>query len=49
VEKRDGHYLLILESDESCDDETVIADGTNVLHQMVHYAEGWTQLSSAKD
>jgi len=35
VEKRDGHYLLILESDESRDDEAVIADGTNVLHQMV--------------
>lgn len=35
VEKRDGHYLLILESDEPRDDEAVLADGTNVLHQMV--------------
>jgi hypothetical protein len=35
VEKRDGHYLLILESDKSRDDAAFIADGTNVLHQMV--------------
>jgi hypothetical protein len=35
VKKRDEHYLLILESDEPRDDEVVIADGTNVLHQMV--------------
>jgi hypothetical protein len=34
VEKRDEHYLLILEGDESSDDEAVIADGTNVLNQM---------------
>jgi hypothetical protein len=35
VEKRDGHYLLILESDKSRDDAAIIADGTNVLHQIV--------------
>jgi hypothetical protein len=35
VEKRDGHYLLILESEESRDDEAVIADGANVLNTMI--------------
>jgi hypothetical protein len=35
LEKRDGHYLLILESDKSRDDEAVIAEGGNVLRQMV--------------
>jgi len=35
VEKRDEHYLLILESEESRDDAAVIADGTNVLALMV--------------
>jgi hypothetical protein len=35
VEKRDQHYLLILESEESRDDAAVIADGTDVLALMV--------------
>jgi hypothetical protein len=35
VEKRDEHYLLILESKGPRDDAAVVADGTNVLAQMV--------------
>jgi hypothetical protein len=35
VENRDGHYLLILESDEPRDDAAVLADGTKVLARMV--------------
>jgi hypothetical protein len=35
VEKRDGQYLLILESEAQREDTVVVADGTKVLAQMV--------------
>lgn len=35
VEKRDEHYLLILESEGPRDDAVVVTDGTKVLAQMV--------------